>query len=170
MRRGFTLIELVIVIVIMGILLVVGVVDVSQSQVKARDNERQGDVSSIASALETYYTSATAMAGASANYSYPSLQLIGAEHTFLPDLNTEALTSPNDPNNGDDVVAATNTSFDNPASITPQPSATNDVYVYQPLQSDGTLCTTSTEECRKFAIYYFLESDSTVHVIASRHQ
>ena len=170
MRRGFTLIELMIVIVIMGILLVVGVVNISSSQVKARDNERQGDVTSIASALETYYTSATATAGASTNYTYPSLQLIGTESTLLPDLNSESLTSPNDPNSGNDVVAATNNTFDNPNGVTPKPSASRDVYVYQPLQADGSLCTTSSQECRKFALYYFSELDNNVHVVTSRHQ
>lgn len=169
MRRGFTLIELMIVIVIMGILLVVGVVEVTGSQVKARDNERTGDTSSIAAALETYYTSATAIAGASSNYSYPSTALIGTESTLLPDLNTEALTSPSDPNNGDDFVAATNNA-QTVAGITPRPSSDNDVYVYQPLQSDGTLCTSSSQECRKFTIYYYLESDGSIHTITSRHQ
>jgi prepilin-type N-terminal cleavage/methylation domain-containing protein len=54
-RRGFTVVELIITITIMGILLLLTVINVNASQVSARDNERAGDVEAIGSNLETVY-------------------------------------------------------------------------------------------------------------------
>lgn len=58
-RRGFTIIELVIVITIMAILMTMGVVNFRSSQANARDTQRKTDIESIAQHLETYYTSGT---------------------------------------------------------------------------------------------------------------
>ncbi len=58
-RRGFTIVELVIVITIMAILLTLGVVNLRSAQANARDTERKTDIESIAQHLETYYTSGT---------------------------------------------------------------------------------------------------------------
>lgn len=54
-RRGFTIVEIVIVMVIMGILLGLAVLNISSSQANARDNERKTDVANIARGLETRY-------------------------------------------------------------------------------------------------------------------
>jgi prepilin-type N-terminal cleavage/methylation domain-containing protein len=56
-RRGFTIVELVIVIAIMAVLLTLGVVNVRASQIDARDAERKTDIETIAQHLETFYTS-----------------------------------------------------------------------------------------------------------------
>ena len=52
LRRGFTIVELIITITIMGILLVLAVVNVSGTQAQARDDERKADVESISLNLE----------------------------------------------------------------------------------------------------------------------
>lgn len=57
MRRGFTIVELIITITIMGILLTLAVVNVAATQVKARDDERKSDVQTISTYLNTFYTS-----------------------------------------------------------------------------------------------------------------
>jgi prepilin-type N-terminal cleavage/methylation domain-containing protein len=54
-NNGFTMIELLIVIVIMGILSVVGLGTFRSSQLKARDSKRKTDIRSIGDALEVYY-------------------------------------------------------------------------------------------------------------------
>lgn len=55
--RGFTIIELIITITIMGILLTLAAVGLATTQVKARDDERRTDVEAIKTNLESFYTS-----------------------------------------------------------------------------------------------------------------
>lgn len=52
---GFTLIELMIVIAILGVLIAVGLTSFRTSQMRARDSRRKNDLRQIASALELYY-------------------------------------------------------------------------------------------------------------------
>lgn len=170
-RRGFTIIELLIVIAVMAILLVLGVVQVSSSQAHARDNERKGDAETIATALENYYNGGNQ--GTVALLSYPSTDLVtqlsANNFSMLQDIDPNAVVAPSATSGTvSSVVAATNTN-QTTTGVTPQPSSSNDVYVYQPLQVDGTLCT-GTAECRKFNIFYYQESDSSVHSVTSRHQ
>lgn len=55
--KGFTLIELMVVITIIAILSLVGLVIYSSVQKNARDTKRKGDIAAIATALEANYTS-----------------------------------------------------------------------------------------------------------------
>jgi len=66
-RRGFTIVELIIVVSIMGILLTIGVINLRSSQANGRDAERKVDIDTIALHLETYYTSGTNATGASSS-------------------------------------------------------------------------------------------------------
>lgn len=52
---GFTLVELMIAVVILGILSVIGIGSFTSTQLKARDSKRKRDLAAISSALETYY-------------------------------------------------------------------------------------------------------------------
>lgn len=54
--RGFTIVELLIVIVVIGILAAITIVAYNGLQQRGRDSQRQSDVKSIAKALEMYYT------------------------------------------------------------------------------------------------------------------
>ena len=54
-ERGFTLMELLIVIVLLGILATLGLSSFKSSQTKSRDTKRKGDLKSISTALEIYY-------------------------------------------------------------------------------------------------------------------
>jgi prepilin-type N-terminal cleavage/methylation domain-containing protein len=54
-RRGFTIVEIVIVMVIMGVLIGLAVLNISSTQANARDNERKTDAENIARGLETRY-------------------------------------------------------------------------------------------------------------------
>ena len=53
-RRGFTIVELIIVITIMGTLLILGVVNLRGSQANSRDAERRTDIETIATHMETF--------------------------------------------------------------------------------------------------------------------
>lgn len=74
MKRGFTLLELLIVIAIIGILISIGVVSYSSAQKKSRDSRRTADMKAIQNAWEQYY--------ADNSGSYPASCTISA--TYLP--------------------------------------------------------------------------------------
>jgi prepilin-type N-terminal cleavage/methylation domain-containing protein len=54
-QRGFTLIELMVVIAVMGILATIAVTNLSGAQASARDSQRKTDLASYNLALERYY-------------------------------------------------------------------------------------------------------------------
>ena len=162
-RRGFTIVELAVVITIMGILLVLGVVNLDAAQANARDSERKTDIETIAMHLETFYTFGTD--ASTTTGSYPSTSIIGQEKTFLRDINPKSLATPGASSSS--LIAATN-NLQTAADIAPQPTISQ--YVYQPIQSDGTLCTLDEQECRKFNLYYRLEADNTVYIVTSKNQ
>jgi len=81
-KRGFTLIELMVVVAIIGILMAAGIVAFSNSQRAARDAARIADLNAIGYALEQYYQD---------NHSYPTLNadsnnaaVIAAIGTYFP--------------------------------------------------------------------------------------
>ena len=59
LRRGFTVVEIIITITIMGILLTLAVVNLTASQVNGRDAERKGDIEALSTNLETFYRNGT---------------------------------------------------------------------------------------------------------------
>jgi len=103
---------------------------------------------------------------------YPSTALttavtIDSVHTFLRDIDLKAITAPGVTDPAITLISATNTT-QTVADVRPQP--TFDQYVYQPLKSDGSLCTSNAQECVEFNLYYQLEADKTVYMVMSRHQ
>lgn len=136
----------------MGILLVLGVVNLRSSQIQARDDERRGDIEAISLNLETYYSTGTNNSVTVGRY--PSTSIVGTAQTYLLDIDIKSLASPG--NTSSSLVAATcsGACVQTTAGVTPQPTIAQ--YVYQPIKSDGTLCT-GTDECRKFNLYYRLE-------------
>lgn len=178
-RCGFTVVEVVIVITIMGILLTLGVVMLSSTQANARDDERRSDAESFATLLESYYRNAslpsTSSPGTFFGRTYPALDSVAsltALQTALPDLDPKIVRTPNNPGNTSfNVVAATN-SLGAPLHVMPKPSASNDVFVYQPLRPGGYLCTTVTEavRCENFNLFYYQETTGTVEMITSKNQ
>lgn len=151
MTKGFTIVELIVVIVIIGILTTLVSVVTLRGQLIARDKERENDVKIIATFLENTYrsgqadgvmvptgdaslTTATAMG-------YPSTALISSPNdsqskAILGALDPNALKSP--VKKAMSLVAASNNagiSGSTAGGITIDASSANDVYVYQPFES-----------------------------------
>lgn len=69
-KRGFTLIELMVVITIIAILSIIGITAYTFTQKSARDARRRSDVDSIANALETHYGDTTSPCSATSSAPY----------------------------------------------------------------------------------------------------
>ncbi len=172
-RRGFTVVELIITITIMGILLTLAVVNLTASQANGRDAERKNDVESLALHLESFYTNQSSDSYMSGG-TYLGTDDINTDFiaSHLPDIDPKTSHAPGADVNGPiSIVPATNT-ITTTTGVLPQPSKSNDVYVYQPLTTTGALCDDRyvVGECRKFNIYYFQEVSGTVEMIKSKHQ
>jgi prepilin-type N-terminal cleavage/methylation domain-containing protein len=162
-RWGFTIVELLIVLAVMGILIGLAVVSMSAAQVDSRDNERKVDAESIATYLEAMYTEGDPVIGSH----YPAT--VSIDNIENSSIDQKALRAPeildSEPIS---LIPATNNT-QTTAGVLPQPTV--DTYVYQPISSDGTsLCTEVSDPCRSFNIYYMLEKDSTVHRVESRNK
>jgi prepilin-type N-terminal cleavage/methylation domain-containing protein len=166
-RAGFTLVEVLITITIMVILLTLTVVNLSGNQANARDEERKDDIAAISQQLERYYVSgqdSSTMTG-----EYPPTINMNSEaniQTALRDIDPKVLRDPLTPTTSSvSLIVASSASTPTLASLNG-----GKTYIYQPLDSSNALCTTAAQECRKYNLYYTLETDATVKTQTSNHQ
>jgi len=94
-KTGFTLLELLVTISIIGILLAVGSVSFSTAQKRGRDSRRQADMKAIQRALEQCYSLDTA---------YPDSLSFGANLDCATATETVMSSVPDDPKPGEDYV------------------------------------------------------------------
>jgi prepilin-type N-terminal cleavage/methylation domain-containing protein len=133
-NQGFTIVELLIVIVVIGILALLVITTYSGIQAKARNAKRQTDIQSIQTQLEAffsqngYYPSLTDMRGTGAG---------GWVSTNMKSLDLNALVDPSNPTQSNQLASA--------------PAAK--VYSYQVTQSDGTSsCESDDTTCAKYTL------------------
>lgn len=139
-QKGFTIVELLIVIVVIGILAALVLNTFSGVQRRARDTERQTDVNSIATQLEVYYND---------NAGYPLLA--GVTTTNLKGLDEGALRAPGQ----------------NASSLTATATPTKDQYGYQTFAADGTTAC-ATAPCPKFRLHYLKEDQTGTPVVTTK--
>lgn len=90
-QKGFTLLELLVVIGIIAILVAVGTASYSTVQKKARDAKRKNDIKAIQSAVEQYYS----VCGFT--YPLPSSGTVGSNITCANPATTVMESVPKDP-------------------------------------------------------------------------
>lgn len=143
-QQGFTIIELIVVVVIIGIL--VSLIVFSYSGVRSRDRDalRQTDIETLQSHLEVFYAE---------HSRYPTLaQLNNSEWRgkYMSDLNPEALKDPSWSASGGCVT-------DNQAVLISSPAV--DCYAYGSTSADGGLCDNTKTPCAHYTLTASLETD-----------
>jgi prepilin-type N-terminal cleavage/methylation domain-containing protein len=139
-QQGFTIVELLIVIVVIGILAALVITTYAGIQAKARNSKRQTDVQNIQTQLEAYFQTAG---------NYPSLADMN-NATWLAanmkSLDTGALT---DPQGASSALVAT---------------AAAKVYAYAPLNATNASCEASDITCTQYTLTATLENNAGTYV------
>ncbi|UTX51517.1 prepilin-type N-terminal cleavage/methylation domain-containing protein [Candidatus Saccharibacteria bacterium TM7i] len=177
-RGGFSIIEIVITITILGILLALAVVSMNASQVNARDAERKADIEAIAIQFEGYYKNP--MSGSSTMWgdqyfmsggSYPGVEYLDNSGLTIitPEADPKIFRAPGvSVDQPPSIIKATN-AVQTPTGVQPQP--TTKTYVYQALTKTGAVCIDPfLATCVKFNLYYRLEKDDSIQMVTSKNQ
>jgi prepilin-type N-terminal cleavage/methylation domain-containing protein len=136
-QQGFTIVELLIVIVVIGILAALVITTFTGIQKKARDTERQTDIKAVHGQVEAYYAQ---------NGRYPTLTDINDSTwrtTNMKGLDTEALK---DPKGSAATLAA---------------AAAANTYSYDVQRTGGGTCDNSTNDCAQYTLTATLEGGGT---------
>ncbi len=218
--KGFTVVEMIIVITVIGILASISTVQMLRSQMIARDKERADDTKSISINLQDVYENGQIEGAIVASgdgtvtnevaMGYPSTSLLSSTYaadsqtnTIIQGIRIDARKSPYihsaaTPPNFSLVSATTNADLNNTNKTAGGVTLgkTNDVYVYQPLDSNNALCQYATglvstgsgtsattskagvasqhviaprliNNCVKFNIFYYSEGDDAVIKVQS---
>lgn len=134
-QSGFTIVELLIVIIVIGILATLVIVTFTGIQQKARDNQRQTDVAAVASHVEAFNAQ---------NGYYPSLadlQTASFLSSNLKGLDPDALIDPKG-----SALAGTTSST---------------AYGYETTGCTNTTATSATNQCTGFTMTATLEAGGT---------
>jgi prepilin-type N-terminal cleavage/methylation domain-containing protein len=150
-RRGFTIVELLIVIAVIGILTTISIMSFGKYQATARDSQRSAKAAVIAEALEKYYDH---------NGEYPSCSAITQaastiDTSVLPGLDAQALLTPK-----------ATTGDTNSVKCTDITTTTADIFSYV---GDGSQACSGNVSCQFFTLQYRSEVNQQIVSIKSRH-
>ena len=140
-NKGFTIVELLIVIVVIGILALLVITTYSGIQQKARNSKRQTDIQSLQTQMEAFY---------SQNGYYPSLTDMNSaawRTTNMKSLDGGALV---DPSTTCNPVTATN-------CLLATSSATLKKYSYAVTDSANASCEATDTNCAKYTLTAYYE-------------
>ncbi|HEY8999656.1 MAG TPA: type II secretion system protein [Candidatus Saccharimonadales bacterium] len=151
---GFTVIELAVVAVVLGILLTLVALTYNGVQAKNRNNQRQSNINTLQTQLETYYA-------ASANGEYPTLAQLNDPSwraKNLPKLTTDIISDPR-------WSVKTNCTADKQPILSVTPAV--DCYAYQVTDAGGDACNDTTEPCAHYTLTATLEGGQLTYVKSS---
>jgi len=149
---GFTMIELIVVITVIGILSTIGVASYSRVQANSRDAERSSKITILAEALEKYYDK---------NGEYPSCAAMSqATNTVvantLEDITTDILTTPS-------ADSGTNSILANCSDLV----LGNDAIAYI---GDGSSTCLTGQDCLEWTLKYYEEGTNSIKSVSSRRK
>jgi general secretion pathway protein G len=136
-ERGFTIIELMVVILIIGFLSFLLITTSSSFNQKERNNERQNDIKALHLQLEAYFAQ---------NAKYPTLANMNDaawRKTALKSMENDWLKDPKGSN--EELV-------DKP---------TKNIYAYDVKSADNTPCDNTTKDCTQYVLTATLEGSGT---------
>lgn len=149
-NRGFTIIEVAVVLAISVILLTLTTLSLGAAEMKSRDQERRADLGMMSQCLESKYVEA--------NSYFATIN----DMKNCPK-STEFMTPPKS-SSISTVLATNNTTT--PSGV--RPVVDKSTYVFQPLTASGALCTDpSVTPCTNYNLYYFSEADSSPQKVSS---
>ncbi|HRN97620.1 MAG TPA: prepilin-type N-terminal cleavage/methylation domain-containing protein [Candidatus Saccharibacteria bacterium] len=149
---GFTMIEILVVVAVIGILSTIGVVAFTKVQTDSRDSQRSSRVTVISEALEKYYQQ---------NGEYPSCAQMKQDPSIikssvLKGIDTSVLVTPTDKTNDNSITTCDN--------LTSGPGS--DVYAYV---GDGSPDCMTGSSCLSYSLKYREESTGDIVSVDSRH-
>lgn len=155
-QRGFTLVELIVVLAILGILTIIAVFNYTNVQRQARDEQRSADATVVAESLEKYFTQ---------HGEYPSVaQITNSNGSAVKQL--LGLT-------GLDSLLAPLASGGTTNSWTAGTASSSNQLTYSGNTDTSASCNTgtaATDRCNDFRIQYFNEQEGTTVTITSRNK
>jgi len=152
MSRGFTIIELLVVVSVIGILATISLIGFNRYQADTRDSQRSSQATILAEALEKYYDK---------HGEYPSCTSITSDANtvttaILPGLQTDTLVTPQDPNVEDNSIKCQDLTTSDP-----------DIFAYV---GDGSSICSTGNACLSYTLKYKEESTGTIKTLPSRRQ
>lgn len=140
---GFTIIELLVVTIIVGILSTLVITTYSGVQAKNRNSNRQAAIDILQSQLETYY----------AQYNtYPTLANMNDANWRKNYIKESSNNSIKDPRWNDKVTACEK---NNTPILSSSPA--DNCYAYQVTTSDGSMCDNDKAQCAQYTLTAKLE-------------